>query len=660
VAADSVPIYRPDIDGLRGIAIIAVVLFHAGFATFSGGFVGVDVFFVISGCLITGLILPEIREGRFSLLAFYERRIRRLLPALVAMLAVTSLACCALLMPDDLAEYGASLGATAAFVSNFLFWHDSGYFAQAAEMKPLLHTWSLAIEEQYYLIFPAMLLGARRYGAHLLVILTLLCAASLAVSAWSATAAPRAGFYLIPARFWELLLGALLAVAAVAAPPRRLWRDAVIASGLVLIVGSAVGFDRTTPFPGTAALLPCLGTALVIWAGAASSSLQRLLSLPPMVGCGLISYSLYLWHWPLLTLLRQTVLREPTRLEIVATLALATLLAVLSWRWVERPFRGRSGLLGRRQLFITAALVSAAPIAAGAVFYVSGGLPQRLPADVVALADPARDHAAATRDCFNPTPARVRAAELCRIGAESVPPTFLLWGDSHADSIAGAVAAAAAVRGRAGLFAATAACPPLLDVWRVAGNGAANCTDFNHAVLQLASSEAAITTVILAARWVMAARGTRYKFEPGEPVTIRDAESRPGDDNAAVFRRGLARTLRGLAAAGKRIAVVGPVPEVGWPVPDALAKAKYFGMDLDIAPTLSEFETRQQPVFDAFAALQAEVAFTVIWPHQVLCDAQRCPVSSDGKTLYRDEEHVSAYGADRLIPLLEPVFDQSK
>lgn len=257
--------------------------------------------------------------------------------------------------------------------------------------------------------------------------------------------------------------------------------------------------------------------------------------------------------------------------------------------------------------------------------------------------------------CFNPSIAAVQADDLCHIGATSATPTFLLWGDSHADSIASAVAAAAKAHGRAGLFAARAACQPLLDVQRIGKD--ATCVKFNRAVAALAAGDERIDTVVLAARWVIAARGTRYKSESGGRVEIRDPEFTSGESNEAVFRRGLARTLQALANAHKRIVVIGPLPEIGWRVPAALAKAQNLGIPLDIGPTVAEFRARQQPVLQAFAALAAKVRFEVIWPQQVLCNTDRCPAIADGKPLYRDEEHISAYGADRLIPLLSPIFE---
>ncbi len=655
--------YRADIDGLRAIAIVTVVLFHGGFETFSGGFVGVDVFFVVSGYLITGLLRDEMGTDTFSLVGFYERRVRRLLPALYCMLVIVALLGCALLMPHDLAEFGASMVAATSFGSNFLFATRTGYFDTPAALELLLHTWSLGVEEQYYLLFPGLLLILSRHApSRTIPAVAVLWVLSLGIGIWSAVHAPAAGFFLIPSRFWELLLGSLLALGALPGITSRGWCNAAIASGVALILGSAVTFSAATPFPGTAALVPCLGTALIIQAGASHDTLaRRLLSWRGAVFIGLISYSLYLWHWPLLVLLRQIVV-APTLTQRCVVLLGAVAIAVLSWRYIERPFRGRDGVLTRNALFGVATASTVLMITFGAALYLTGGVPQRLPADVAALAAAAQDRNPTTLQCFNPSAAAVGARDVCRIGAHTPhPPTFLLWGDSHANAIAPGIEAAALAAGKTGLFVAAAACPPLLGVMRFESRKAAACIDFNETVLDLVTRDRSIATVILAARWVISANGTRYKNEPGEPVFITDAQSEQTNrgsvaENTAVFRRGLSRTLHALAADGKHIVVVGPIPEIGWRVPDVMAKAAYFGTHWDIAPTLNEYRIRQRDVFAILTTLQHEVPFELVLPHLALCNDHDCPVARDGAPLYHDEEHLTSYGARTLTPLFSGVF----
>src|SRR5271170_3095038 len=308
------PRYRPEIDGLRALAILPVLLFHYRVSPFRGGFVGVDVFFVISGYLITQLIEAERREGRFSIARFYERRVRRIFPALFVMLTAATIAAAFILFPVDLVRYANSLLATAGFAANFEFWREAGYFDVAAAEKPLLHLWSIAVEEQFYLVFPALLLlfQSRRVAITLAIFVL-----SFAFAVWGVIHAPSAAFYLLPGRAWELMLGALLALHAVPFIERRWIREALAVTGIALIAIAVFGYSKDTPFPGAAALLPCLGAALVIYSSVPGiTSASAVLSLPPLVFVGRISYSLYLWHWPLYVFARYFSFRDPPPGEI--------------------------------------------------------------------------------------------------------------------------------------------------------------------------------------------------------------------------------------------------------------------------------------------------------------------------------------------------------
>lgn len=363
-------IYRREIDGLRALAVLPVILFHAGIAPFSGGYVGVDIFFVISGYLITSILIGDLRARQFSILRFYERRARRILPALIVMMAVCLPLAWALLLPEAFRDFSQSLVAVTLFASNVLFWLESGYFAPAAELKPLLHTWSLAVEEQYYIVVPLILWAFWRRGeARLAWALALLAALSLAVCLWLAPRAPSANFYLLPSRAWELLAGSLCAFAL-----RDGWRpksELGALAGLGLIVAAVVGFDADTPFPSLWTLLPVGGTALIILCAQPGTRVAGLLSLPALVGVGLISYSAYLWHQPLFAFARAWTIFEPSTAAMLALSGLALGLGWLSWRFVEQPFRrpaggtGQPWLASRRALFGTAAAASALTLAVG-------------------------------------------------------------------------------------------------------------------------------------------------------------------------------------------------------------------------------------------------------------------------------------------------------
>ncbi|MGZ2260296.1 acyltransferase family protein [Roseobacter sp. A03A-229] len=356
--------YRPEIDGLRSIAVLPVILFHGGLALFSGGFVGVDVFFVISGYLITTIIAGNLDEGRFSLLDFYSRRARRILPALVLVVACTIPFAWAWMLPTDFKDFGQSVSAVSLFSSNFLFWLESDYFAAAAERKPLLHTWSLAVEEQYYIFFPLLLMAFWRRAARGTVgLLCVIFLASLAASEVLWRIAPDANFYLLPSRIWELMAGSLVAIWMLRRGP--LPSNIGAAIGLGLILASIFLYDKTTPFPSLYALAPVMGTVLVILCGVQGTWVARILSLRAPVAIGLISYSAYLWHQPLFALARIR-LGHPDIAIMMSLAGLSLVLAWISWRFVEQPFRTMPGRAWK--------VVSGTAVGSLAVFALGVGL----------------------------------------------------------------------------------------------------------------------------------------------------------------------------------------------------------------------------------------------------------------------------------------------
>ncbi|RVU85969.1 acyltransferase [Leucothrix sargassi] len=370
--------YRAEIDGLRALAVVPVVLFHAGVAGFSGGFVGVDIFFVISGYLITSIILNEQQKSSFTLASFYERRARRILPALMFVVLASVLAAWYLLLPTELVDYGKSLMSVGVFASNILFWQQSDYFAATSDFIPLLHTWSLAVEEQFYLVFPLFMMATIAWLARSRVwVLAALAVLSLLYCEWAWRHAPEANFFLAPSRAWELIAGVLCAFYLQKQQSLSMnVKQLGSLLGLALTLYSIFFFTKAVPFPSLYALAPVVGTALIIVFAERDTLVGRLLSFPAFVGIGLVSYSAYLWHQPLFVFSRINSYEELSTTTLLGLSVLSFVLAYISWRWVEKPFRNRQWL-SQKQVLWMAAACSVVLIGLGAVLVIGEGFEYR-------------------------------------------------------------------------------------------------------------------------------------------------------------------------------------------------------------------------------------------------------------------------------------------
>ena len=359
--------YRPEIDGLRALAVLPVILFHAGTTLLSGGFVGVDVFFVISGYLITCLLIEDLARGRFSLLDFYERRARRILPALFFVIAACIPLAWLILMPSDMINFARSIVAVIFFCSNILFWRESGYFDISSEMKPLLHTWSLSVEEQFYIFFPLFLVFVWKFGRRFTVVsLAAVLGLSFVLAHWAVDQKPSAAFYMLPFRAWELMVGSLAAVwlrdrSTPLAAGLAQWLSLL---GLAMIIVPVFMYGEHTPFPGVNAIAPVAGTALIILCAQPGTLAYRLLSARSMVGVGLISYSAYLWHQPLLAFAKYYFYPAPPYALLMLLAAASLVLAWLTWKYVEAPFRNRKRF-SRQWIFGASGAVGALAVAWG-------------------------------------------------------------------------------------------------------------------------------------------------------------------------------------------------------------------------------------------------------------------------------------------------------
>ncbi len=428
--------YIRQIDGLRGLSVLAVVMFHSGLQMFSGGFVGVDIFFVISGFLITSIILSDLKFGKFSIIDFYERRARRILPALFFVILTCIPVSYFLLLPTDMKYFSQSLVAVSFFVSNIYFWRVTDYFDPASELNPLLHTWSLAVEEQYYILFPLLLILLWPFGKRCIILaLSLIFIISLTTAEIFANSNPVAAFYLLPTRAWELLLGSLTAI--FLSKVRRSnfgWVACELNAlvGFLLILYAIFAYSKTTPFPGLYALVPTFGSVLIIVFATPNTIVGKFLVNRILVNVGLISYSLYLWHQPLFAFARYYTSKEPSYILISYLSAFAMFLAYLSYKFVELPFRGSK--VSRKYIFILTIAISTLFISFGVIGIANKGFEFRFndqEREILSYNNYEFKEIYRQSDCFlNTEQSHKEFKKFCY--PENSNDTILVWGDSHA------------------------------------------------------------------------------------------------------------------------------------------------------------------------------------------------------------------------------------
>jgi len=636
--------YRPEIDGLRAVAILPVVLFHAGFGTFSGGFVGVDVFFVISGYLITTIILSEKEQGIFSLVNFYERRARRILPALFLVMFVSLPFAWMWLMPSDMRDYSQSLMAVSTFVSNILFWKETGYWGAGNEFKPLLHTWSLAVEEQYYVLFPLFLMLMWQFRKSWILSSFLLTAVlSLWAAQWGATHHPVANFFLLPTRGWELAIGASIAFYflyrkhTMRTLLTHKYVDELLAmSGLFMIVYAVVAFDETVPFPGLYALIPTVGTGLIIVFSSPQNMVGRLLATRIMVGIGLISYSAYLWHQPLFAFARHRVPLEPSEQSFLLLSAFSFLLAYLSWRFVESPFRNKR-VLGRKAVFAFAIIGSVAFIAIGLAGHVTDGFANRSTESGLtlrAIDEKLAGNYGLSRKCED---AFTLSSE-CRT---SDHPEVLVWGDSYAMHLVQGILSS---NPDAKIIQMTkSVCGPFFDVAPVLKkiyptSWARDCLEFSGHVREWLQANDSVKYAVVSSPF------SQYVMQ-GNGLLYRNGDYKDANMDAAV--QAFLHTLGELEAMGIAPVVFSPLPQSGVNFGRCLARAGHFGLSFDECDFSKDELSKQSMAAYRFLD-SVEERYPVIRLDDFVCDGASCRTHFGATFLYRDSEHLSAEGSARL------------
>jgi peptidoglycan/LPS O-acetylase OafA/YrhL len=648
--------YRPEIDGLRALAVLPVIFFHAGFGPFEGGYVGVDIFFVISGYLITSIIIAEKERGTFTLVGFYNRRARRILPALLFVICVSLPFAWVLLAATNMKEFAKSVRAISVFGSNFFFARDAaGYFTTAAELKPLLHTWSLAVEEQFYLVFPVFLLLVWRVGYRWLAfLLAALAVVSFTFAQWGAIHRPLETFFLTHARAWELLTGGLVALllsgkSGFAATMQSIPIAARELAGLIgfaLIAYGVLAFDKATPYPGFYALAPTLGASLIILFSTAETFAARLLSMKLLVGAGLVSYSAYLWHQPLFAFVRFYNNEQPGTIVLVALIILSFVLAAITWRFVEQPFRTTKRVT--RSFFIAAGSISALLFLFGHVF----GNYNRIFEPGVAA--PARFLRSLAYPQLNTRCDRVPVGgetnlEYCLIGDKSAATKVALLGDSHSEVLLPSFDEVARPLGQGVIHVTLGGCPGLLGIHVLQHNRL--CPELARRQFEYVRDNH-IRKVFFVSRWTLYTDGD-YNGKNIYHVGMDRSGKRDKEASRKAFLQGLEQTVEAYRNINVRVHIVAQVP-LQRIRPEQVYHQLFYGnaSEARIADTvgkmavpLEEHRRLQSFTRDAFAKYAAAGKITLIDFDAIFCDQARCSFGDQYESFYFDTDHLSTSGS---------------
>lgn len=648
--------HRLDIDGLRAVAVLGVLIYHIDGTLVPGGFLGVDVFFVISGFLITSIIQRGLDAGNFSIIGFYERRIRRIIPALFAMMLLVSPVMVFLMSPVELKDYAMSVRAVVIITSNIHFLdYLKDYFNGDALVSPMLHTWSLSLEEQFYLVFPLLLILVRyywkfKYGALTsAIVLTLL---SIIACIVIGNGASMNAFYLLPYRAWELLAGALLALIKLPPPGRK---SAQLAGGLgmLMVLGSFWAFNEENLIPGISAIPACFGTVLLLFSGKTHETFAaRALSWKPLVGIGLISYSLYLWHWPLIVIFRYLFPEQP---EIslptgAAIFGLSLVFGALSWRWIEQPFR-KPGTRPRKFVFLSWAGFASVILLLCAWCAREEGFPGRYSEKAryflgFKTADPR----------FSVLARMGEPQRIPQYGYASAEPSIALWGDSHAAALLPALESLALKNKVSFRFYGAEAQVPVPGV-SVISHQAKYRSDFTDMAFRQILDDERLATVVLHGRWSLVNQGKNDRSHV-EITKLYQRGFSSTEELEAYYAGKIRDIIRRLRVAGKRVIVIYPVPEVGVDVPDLLATQDYRGIPLTSERKGVDFFARQAFVMGVFDSLPPDPMLLRIKPHERLMSGDRLKILEGGAPLYRDNDHLSVAGAAFIEDLLIPIFEE--
>ena len=651
--------YRPDVDGLRAIAILGVILSHAGLPI-SGGYVGVDVFFVISGYLITQIILRESSEQRFSLMNFWMRRIRRILPAAVVVTLTTIFVGYFCLDPLSYNSLGQAAIAQSLMIANILFWRRSGYFAESSYLDPLLHTWSLSVEEQFYMVYPILLLFLLRKPRFTFIVLAVAAFGSFFLSSIGTYIKPSATFYLLPTRAWELAAGALLAISESRFTMRGVAKQILALAGLGAILFPMVIYSDSTSFPGLAALPPVAGTIILLAANRGSPTLvARILSLKPVVAIGLASYSLYLWHWPILVFLRHTLVRQ-SELNVMVALGCTAVISYISWRFVEVPFRSSKKIRSAKASSIFGLLTSSAVIAAGAHAWFHQGIKSWVTPE---LSTKIEDIYWRGDEYSSDSPSGV---PIGFARDDKQPPDFVLWGDSHGMVVSNLVNLLANEHGKKGVALLSSGECPIPGVWRNDCPDQEGTMILNQKRMDFIMNSGT-QAVILVGRWDGYVNGSLSSEGNTFDMRIRDSSTlsvTPSESRNALMRQ-FSKMQTELARKNIAVWLLLQVPASSRPevARDFYQKHRFplinpgnFRLDT----SREHYEQSRQLTLNLFRHFES-FNFHIVDPIEVFfASTDRLELYST-RAHYRDEDHLTQFGAEHyLYQTFSDIFSRIK
>lgn len=649
--------FRLDINGLRAWAVVAVVLYHFGIPGFNGGFVGVDVFFVISGFLMTGIVVRGLKSGKgFSVIEFYMARARRILPALIALCATLLVLGWWILTPMEYRQLSSHVIASLAFLSNFKFWREAGYFDASSHEKWLLHTWSLAAEWQFYLMLPLVLMlvwKLRPTSRAITVTIGATLLASLGLSAWLTPLIPTAAFYLLPTRSWEMLAGGLVYMLAHRMALSASQRTIAESLGFILIIGAIICFNGAMNWPGILAMVPVIGSMLVLFA-AQSRSIFTGNALVQWLGTR--SYSIYLWHWPLVVALTY-MSKQADPVAISASLVLTGILGHVSYQWVETPARRHLTKLRFSQGSLAIICSTALVVSAGAAVFIKKGIPGRLAPQIELAANEATNKNPRQDPCFTKGGTTSVA---CIYGGERL--RAVLIGDSHADAVTTALAAAVPGKQDGIMDLTYVSCLTAYGVKNLSPRFGRDekCGDY------LVWLQQKLKEIPKDVPLVIVNRTSVYAFGHNEPW-IADANqpaiyfSKPYVTTTPEFLAEFAQRVTGTAcdlAKSHPVYMTRPTPELGINVPSTIARSMVFGLNNDASISLDEYHNRNKVVWDAQDAARDTCGVKILNPVPYLCQDGRCSGTKNQRPLYYDDNHLSEFGNKLLVPMFATIFKE--